>query len=65
MLWYHSYDESGNCIGEARITPIEPTKLRWNISRDCQKVIDSSFRVAELLLNDVDLRLIMFRLVCV
>ncbi|KAF2358191.1 Acyltransferase ChoActase/COT/CPT [Trinorchestia longiramus] len=55
------YDESGNCVGEAKLNPREPVKLRWNLSKECQSVIDNSFKVAQSLLNDVDLRLIMFR----
>lgn len=59
--WCVSYDECGNCVGKKTVTPLEPTKLRWNLSNDCQKAIDASYRVALNLLEDVDLRLIMFR----
>ncbi|KAA0196271.1 hypothetical protein HAZT_HAZT000819 [Hyalella azteca] len=54
------YDESGNCMGEARVNPLAPVKLRWSLSKECQAVIETSYKVAQALLNDVDLHLIMF-----
>ncbi|KAL7643720.1 UNVERIFIED_CONTAM: hypothetical protein RMT77_005726 [Armadillidium vulgare] len=54
------YDSDGNCRGEARFEPPQPVELKWNISPELQMAIESSFRVANALLNDVDLRLVMF-----
>ncbi|XP_069936378.1 carnitine O-palmitoyltransferase 1, liver isoform isoform X1 [Cherax quadricarinatus] len=53
------YDENGNCNGVASCDPPVPTRLKWELNQECLQVIDSSFRVAEALLNDVDLRLYM------
>ncbi|XP_071534183.1 carnitine O-palmitoyltransferase 1, liver isoform isoform X1 [Panulirus ornatus] len=53
------YDENGNCTGKVNCDPRPPTRLKWELNQECLQVIDSSLRVAEALLNDVDLRLYM------
>ncbi|KAK4319843.1 hypothetical protein Pmani_009258 [Petrolisthes manimaculis] len=53
------YKEDGNCNGEVTCNLPLPTRLKWELNQECQIAIDTSFRVAEALLNDVDLRLYM------
>ncbi|XP_066946043.1 carnitine O-palmitoyltransferase 1, liver isoform isoform X2 [Macrobrachium rosenbergii] len=53
------YDEEGNCTGKVNCDPPSPTRLKWDLSHDCLTAIDISYKVAEALLNDVDLRLYM------
>jgi len=55
------YDETGNCAGAARPMVLRPTKLRWNISSECNAVIQASYKTATTLIADIDMRLIMFR----
>lgn len=53
------YDAEGNCTGALTVDPPVPTKLNWELNQDAIVAIDVSYRVAENLLNDVDLRLYM------
>lgn len=41
------------------ITPPTPIRLQWDINEDCQKAINVSLKVAQDLINDVDLRIYM------
>ncbi|CAL4066368.1 unnamed protein product [Meganyctiphanes norvegica] len=60
-IFENGYDAEGNCTGEMTIDPPVPTKLNWDLNQDAQVAIDTSYRVAEALLNDVDLRLYMHK----
>ncbi|XP_064617738.1 carnitine O-palmitoyltransferase 1, liver isoform-like isoform X2 [Liolophura sinensis] len=53
------YTEDGHCLGDAEIQPPNPIKLEWDLPLPCQDVIKNSLQVANQLLNDVDLHLIM------
>nr|XP_045604832.1 carnitine O-palmitoyltransferase 1, liver isoform-like isoform X2 [Procambarus clarkii] len=58
-IFEYGYDENGNCTGKVTCDPPAPVRLKWDLNQECLLAIDSSFRVAEALLNDVDLRLYM------
>ncbi|XP_037788959.1 carnitine O-palmitoyltransferase 1, liver isoform-like [Penaeus monodon] len=61
-IFENGYDSDGNCTGKLTCDPPVPTRLKWELNPECIQVIDNSFRVAESLLNDVDLRLYMHTL---
>ncbi|CAH1800298.1 unnamed protein product [Owenia fusiformis] len=53
------YREDGHCKGEPEMVPPNPIRLQWDLSPECIEVIHNSLDVAEKLLNDVDLHLMM------
>lgn len=64
-LWEHvvagdneiGYAPDGHTIGEPEFTPPAPTRLQWDFNEKALAAIDTSFKVAQNLLNDVDLRI--------
>ncbi|KAM8820196.1 carnitine O-palmitoyltransferase 1, muscle isoform [Eudromia elegans] len=48
------YDEKGNCRGEPNTALAPPERLLWDIPPECQEAIESSYRVAKALADDVD-----------
>ncbi|XP_025889491.1 carnitine O-palmitoyltransferase 1, muscle isoform-like, partial [Nothoprocta perdicaria] len=48
------YDEKGNCRGEPNTGLAPPERLLWDIPPECQEVIESSYRAARALADDVD-----------
>ncbi|XP_033012148.1 carnitine O-palmitoyltransferase 1, liver isoform isoform X1 [Lacerta agilis] len=48
------YTEDGHCKGEAISGIPMPTRLQWEISEECQEVIERSLAVARPLAEDVD-----------
>ncbi|XP_070788426.1 carnitine O-palmitoyltransferase 1, liver isoform isoform X1 [Pituophis catenifer annectens] len=48
------YTEDGHCKGEATLGIPMPTKLQWEISEECQEVIEKSLDIARPLADDVD-----------
>ncbi|XP_069461399.1 carnitine O-palmitoyltransferase 1, liver isoform-like isoform X2 [Ambystoma mexicanum] len=54
------YNSEGHCKGEADAVLIFPQRLQWEISDECQEVIDSSLMVAEALARDVDFHVFPF-----
>ncbi|XP_034978493.1 carnitine O-palmitoyltransferase 1, liver isoform isoform X1 [Zootoca vivipara] len=48
------YSEDGHCKGEAISGIPMPTRLQWEISEECQEVIERSLAVARPLAEDVD-----------
>ncbi|XP_062276062.1 carnitine O-palmitoyltransferase 1, liver isoform isoform X1 [Scomber scombrus] len=62
-LWEHvlsmdpfklGYTESGHCCGEPHPNLPGPQRLQWDITAECQEVIESSLTVARALADDVD-----------
>ncbi|XP_041987683.1 carnitine O-palmitoyltransferase 1, liver isoform [Aricia agestis] len=57
----YGYKEDGNAKGPVDSPPPAPTRLQWELNNeDLLKAIDISYGVAEKLLNDVDLKILMY-----
>ncbi|XP_034255804.1 carnitine O-palmitoyltransferase 1, liver isoform isoform X2 [Thrips palmi] len=64
-LWEHvmagdneiGYGPDGHTIGEPEFTPPAPTRLQWDFNEKALAAIDTSFKLAQNLLSDVDLRI--------
>lgn len=55
------YTPDGNCLGSVETPPPTPLRLQWDLKNDeLLKSIDISYNVAQKLLNDVDLRILMY-----
>ncbi|XP_038242777.2 carnitine O-palmitoyltransferase 1, muscle isoform [Dermochelys coriacea] len=54
------YSEGGHCCGEPSPALAPPQRLQWDIPEECRKVIDSSYRVAKALADDVDFHFFQF-----
>ncbi|XP_069037892.1 carnitine O-palmitoyltransferase 1, liver isoform isoform X1 [Lepisosteus oculatus] len=54
------YTEDGHCKGELNSSIPGPQRLQWDITEECQGVIDSSFTVAKALSDDVDIHIVPF-----
>ncbi|XP_076050360.1 carnitine O-palmitoyltransferase whd [Oratosquilla oratoria] len=54
------YTSDGNCKGEVGADVPQPIKLSWTLCQEAQYAIDQSYRVAEALLNDVDLHVLVY-----
>eukprot|EP00069_Balaena_mysticetus_P000551 bmy_14611T0 len=56
---YNSFDlgytETGHCLGKPNAVLAPPQRLQWDIPEQCQAVIESSYRVAKALADDVEL----------
>ncbi|XP_033823336.1 carnitine O-palmitoyltransferase 1, liver isoform isoform X2 [Periophthalmus magnuspinnatus] len=68
-LWEHvlsmdpvklGYTEEGHCNGEPHPNVPGPQRLQWDITPECEEVIESSLTVAKNLANDVDCHIIPF-----
>ncbi|KAM9299185.1 carnitine O-palmitoyltransferase 1, liver isoform-like [Gastrophryne carolinensis] len=55
------YNEEGHCKGQADPTLPLPQRMQWEISNECQDVIQSSLEVAQALANDVDFHTFPFK----
>ncbi|XP_063244784.1 carnitine O-palmitoyltransferase 1, liver isoform isoform X2 [Bacillus rossius redtenbacheri] len=53
------YAPDGHVQGVPEFSPPPPTRLQWDLKQPCVEAIEKSFQVAEKLLNDVDLRILM------
>ncbi|XP_043286172.1 carnitine O-palmitoyltransferase 1, liver isoform isoform X2 [Venturia canescens] len=51
------YKEDGHTKGTPEFDPPVPARLQWNLSAPCIEAIESSYQVADKLLNDVELRI--------
>uniref|UniRef100_A0ABI7ZAY8 Carnitine O-palmitoyltransferase 1, muscle isoform n=1 Tax=Felis catus TaxID=9685 RepID=A0ABI7ZAY8_FELCA len=49
------YTETGHCLGKPNRMLAAPQRLQWDIPKQCQAVIESSYRVATALADDVEL----------
>ncbi|NXV36685.1 CPT1B palmitoyltransferase, partial [Rissa tridactyla] len=48
------YTEAGNCLGEPDTMLAPPQRLQWDIPQECRAAIESSYRLAKALADDVD-----------
>ncbi|XP_069345361.1 carnitine O-palmitoyltransferase 1, muscle isoform isoform X2 [Eulemur rufifrons] len=49
------YTETGHCLGKPNSALAPPLRLQWDIPKQCQAVIESSYQVAKALADDVEL----------
>lgn len=55
------YAPDGNTLGAVESPPPAPIRLQWDLGHeDLLKSIDVSYNIAQKLLNDVDLRILMY-----
>jgi len=54
------YDASGNTKGTVEVELPQPTRLKWELPQEAVESIEYASHCALALLNDVDLKLIMF-----
>ncbi|CAM5086409.1 unnamed protein product [Eretmochelys imbricata] len=59
-IFHLGYSEGGHCCGEHSPALAPPQRLQWDIPEECRKVIDSSYRVAKALADDVDFHVFQF-----
>lgn len=60
--FFNSYAPDGNTVGAVETPPPAPIRLQWELeNEDLTKAIDISYGVAQKLLNDVDLKILMFK----
>ncbi|CAM4513847.1 carnitine O-palmitoyltransferase 1, muscle isoform isoform X4 [Lepidochelys kempii] len=59
-IFHLGYSEGGHCCGEPSPALAPPQRLQWDIPEECRKVIDSSYRVAKALADDVDFHVFPF-----
>ncbi|GLG94337.1 Protein withered, carnitine O-palmitoyltransferase [Gryllus bimaculatus] len=52
------YDETGHTLGTPGFTPPAPIRLQWDLPAECLTTIENSCQLAQNLLNDVDLRIL-------
>ncbi|ELT88002.1 hypothetical protein CAPTEDRAFT_178036 [Capitella teleta] len=55
----YGYRDDGHTKGEVTTQPPNPIKLQWELPEACQAAISNSLAVAQDLINDVDLHLLM------
>ncbi|KAI1727732.1 choline/Carnitine o-acyltransferase domain-containing protein [Ditylenchus destructor] len=53
------YDDNGNCKGEANVV-MHPERLKWSLDQDIKDKIDTSLEVAQKLINDVEMALLVW-----
>ncbi|XP_050308921.1 carnitine O-palmitoyltransferase 1, liver isoform isoform X3 [Anthonomus grandis grandis] len=51
------FDHNGNTLGNPEFTPPPPSRLNWDIKRECQGAIQASLDIANKLIEDIDLRI--------
>uniref|UniRef100_A0A8C4RMC5 carnitine O-palmitoyltransferase n=1 Tax=Erpetoichthys calabaricus TaxID=27687 RepID=A0A8C4RMC5_ERPCA len=54
------YADDGHCKGEPNLSIPMPQRLQWDISQECQMVIERSLTVAQALADDVDSHTFLF-----
>uniref|UniRef100_A0A8C5EHS7 carnitine O-palmitoyltransferase n=1 Tax=Gouania willdenowi TaxID=441366 RepID=A0A8C5EHS7_GOUWI len=54
------YTEDGHCCGQLHPTLPGPQRLQWEISTECQEVIENSLTLAQNLADDVDSHIVPF-----
>lgn len=56
-----SYNSKGDALGTVETPPPPPTRLQWELqSEPLVKALDTSYEVSQKILNDVDLRILMY-----
>lgn len=57
----YRYAKDGNNVGPVESPPPAPIRLQWDLkNEELLNAIDVSYNVAQKLLNDVDLRILMY-----
>jgi len=56
----HGYDAAGNTKGTVEVELPHPTRLKWDLEKECLETIEYASQCALALLNDVDLKLLVF-----
>uniref|UniRef100_A0A8D3CZD5 Carnitine O-palmitoyltransferase 1, muscle isoform n=1 Tax=Scophthalmus maximus TaxID=52904 RepID=A0A8D3CZD5_SCOMX len=54
------YTEEGHCKGDVNKGLPHPTRLQWQIQKECQGVIETSYRSAKQIADDVDFHAYLF-----
>ncbi|XP_058165038.1 carnitine O-palmitoyltransferase 1, muscle isoform [Dasypus novemcinctus] len=49
------YTENGHCLGKPNPSLPPPQRLQWDIPKECEAAIESSYQVAKALADDVEL----------
>lgn len=52
------YDETGHTLGTPEFTPPAPIRLQWDLPAECIQTIENSCQLAQSILKDVDLRIL-------
>ncbi|KAM5131794.1 carnitine O-palmitoyltransferase 1, liver isoform-like isoform 2-T3 [Mantella aurantiaca] len=55
------YNEDGHCKGQADTTMLLPQRMQWEISNECQEIIQSSLKLAQSIADDVDFHTFPFK----
>lgn len=54
----NAYDGEGNCYGNINDIPPKSRKLRWEIPNQCQTMIESCLKEAQILISDLQLHIL-------
>ena len=54
----NAYDGEGNCYGNIADIPPKSRKLRWEIPNECQNLIQTSVKEAQILISDLQLHIL-------
>lgn len=63
VIWHeleHGYEADGSARGAVGAPPPPPARLRWELGAPLRAAVERSHAVAQALLRDVDLRILMF-----
>lgn len=63
VLWSElqlGYSEAGDALGPVSSPPPAPVRLQWELSPALLAAVDVSYKLARDLLQDVDLRILMY-----
>ncbi|XP_018418304.1 PREDICTED: carnitine O-palmitoyltransferase 1, liver isoform-like isoform X2 [Nanorana parkeri] len=55
------YNEEGHCKGQADPSVPLPQRMQWEVSEECQEVIQSSLKMAQSIADDVDFHTFPFK----
>ena len=58
ILFTFVYHSSGNCYGSIMEMPPKARKLRWEISMQCQNILEDSNKEAQILISDLQLHIL-------
>ncbi|KAG5898086.1 hypothetical protein JTB14_001790 [Gonioctena quinquepunctata] len=56
--WEVRFDEDGNTVGKPEISPPVPMRLNWELKGEAQEAIEKSLQVANDLISDINLRIL-------
>ncbi|XP_029010082.1 carnitine O-palmitoyltransferase 1, muscle isoform [Betta splendens] len=55
------YTEEGHCKGDANKALPHPTRLQWQLPKECQDMIEASYQIAKHIADDVDFHGYLFK----